>query len=62
LNLPDIQQIVRDNPSGWFIISTNDEVYISNEAMDYVIKNFQKISNLEVRGKILVYRWGNASL
>lgn len=62
LTLPDLQQIVQENLSGWFIISTNDEVYISNDALDWAIKNFQKVSNLEVRGKVMVYRWGNTSL
>jgi hypothetical protein len=59
LSLENIQKIAKENPKGWFIISENDDMYISNEAMDYVIKNFIKVSNSEVRGKILVYKWGS---
>jgi hypothetical protein len=59
LSVAEIQDIASQNPSGWFIISTNDETYISSEAVDYVEKNFSKVSNPQVRGDVLVYRWGN---
>jgi hypothetical protein len=59
LSVAQIQDIASQNPSGWFIISTNDETYISSDAVDYVIKNFQRVSNPQVRGDVMVYRWGN---
>ena len=59
LTLDKLKNIVAENPHGWFIISENDEVYISNETMDYITKNFNKVSDVAVRGKVLVYRWGN---
>ena len=59
LSLIKIQDIASQNPNGWFIISTNDETYISSEAIDYVEKNFAKVSNPQVRGDVLVYKWGN---
>ena len=62
ITLEKLQSIIKENPSGWFIISDNDEVYISNDALDYVIRNLERVSNLQVRGKLKVYRWGNTSL
>jgi hypothetical protein len=58
LSLDEVKKITSDNPSGWFIISDNDDSYISNDAMDYVAKNMEKVSNTYVRGKVSVYRWG----
>ncbi len=59
LSLEDIKKITAENQSGWFIISSNDESYISNDAIEYVVKNFQRVSNTQVRGDVMVYRWGN---
>ena len=59
LSLQEIEKIVQENPSGWIIISENDESYISNDVMTYLEKNFEKVSNVQVRGKIKVFRWGN---
>ncbi|HPN96133.1 MAG TPA: glycosyltransferase family 39 protein [Candidatus Moranbacteria bacterium] len=57
LKTEDIQKIQNENHSGWFIVTDNDESYVSNDAMEYAEKNFQRVSNPEVRGKIKVYRW-----
>lgn len=59
LSLDDIKKITAENSSGWFVISGNDEIYISNDAIDYVVKNFEKVSNPQVRGDVMVYRWGD---
>jgi len=59
LTLSKIQEIVSQNPSGWVIISDNDNVYIANDAEEWIDKNLTKVSNSYVRGKVLVYRWGN---
>jgi len=59
LSLTDIQKITTENPSGWFIFSDNDESYIANDVITYVEKNWEKVSNVQVRGKARVYRWGN---
>jgi len=58
LSLADINKITAENPSGWFIFSDNDESYIANDVITYAEKNWEKISNVQVRGKITVYRWG----
>lgn len=58
LSLDDIKKITAENSSGWFIISSNDDSYIANDAIDYIVKNFQKVSNPQVRGDVMVYRWG----
>lgn len=59
LSLGDIQKITTENFSGWFIISSNDESYIANDAVEYVVRNFQRVSNTQVRGDVMVYRWGD---
>lgn len=62
LSLEDIKKITAENSSGWFIISSNDESYIANDAIEYVVKNFQRVSNTQVRGDVMVYRWGNLEI
>lgn len=57
LSLADIQRISSENTSGWFVISDNDDAFISNEVMIFIEKNFEKVSNVAVRGKVKVYRW-----
>lgn len=57
LSLADMQKISSENASGWFIISTNDDAFIANDAMIFVEKNFEKVSNVAVRGQVKVYRW-----
>ena len=59
LSLNQVQQISTENASGWFIISGNDESYIANDAISYIERNFEKVSNPQVRGDVMVYRWGN---
>lgn len=56
--LSEVQKIVEHNPSGWVILSENDERYMSNDAMVYIEKNMTKINDLAVRGNAMVYRWG----
>ncbi len=58
-SLGDLQNIIKDHPQGWFVMSDNDDAYISNEAINFMEKNITKVSNVAVRGKITVYRWGN---
>lgn len=58
LSLERVKQITAENQSGWFIFSGNDESYIANDVITYAEKNFEKISNVQVRGDIKVYRWG----
>ncbi|HRZ95860.1 MAG TPA: glycosyltransferase family 39 protein [Candidatus Moranbacteria bacterium] len=59
LTMAEIQEIVSQNPSGWVIISDNDDVYIANDAEEWIDKNIPRVSNSYVRGKVSVYRWGN---
>lgn len=58
LSLADIQAIEAEHPSGWFVYSGNDEDYISSEVERYVAKNWERVSNANVRGDITVYRFG----
>lgn len=58
LSLADIQKIESEHVSGWFIYSGNDEDYISSEVEQYVAKNWERVSNANVRGDISVYRFG----
>jgi len=58
LSLEQIKKITTENSSGWFIISDNDEDYIANDVITFAEKNMEKVSNVAVRGKIKVYRWG----
>lgn len=57
LSLADIQTI-EQNASGrvWFIASDNDLDYVSREVDTYLSKNYERISNDQVRGSIVVYR------
>jgi len=57
LSLKQVQEIVSQNPSGWFIFTNNDEAYIANDAITFAEKNLEKISNVAVRGKVKVYHW-----
>ncbi len=61
LSLADIQKIEAEHSSGWFIYSGNDEDYISSEVEQYVAKNWERVSNANVRGDISVFRFGHAS-
>ncbi len=58
LSLADIQKIEAEHLSGWFVYSGNDEDYISADVEPYIIKNWERVSNANVRGDITVYRWG----
>ncbi|KKR22157.1 MAG: hypothetical protein UT50_C0001G0069 [Candidatus Moranbacteria bacterium GW2011_GWA2_39_41] len=58
-NLTELQKIMSENLSGWFIYSGNDKDYISEDVQKYVEKNLEKINAIAVRGDIGVYRWSN---
>ena len=58
-SLANLQKIMQENPSGWFIYSANDEDYISNETENYAEENLLRVNAIAVRGNIKVYRWGN---
>ena len=58
LSLADIQAIEKKHPSGWFVFSGNDEDYIAGDVEPYITKNWERVSNANVRGDIAVYRWG----
>lgn len=59
LTLAELLEIEKNHPSGWVIISSNDEDYVANDSMEYIQNNFEQVSNAAVRGNILVYRWGS---
>jgi hypothetical protein len=41
------------------VLSNNDDVFVSKDAMLYIEKNMERVSNSQVRGKMSVYRWGS---
>lgn len=57
LSLDEIKKITAENRSGWIVLSDNDDAYIANDAMEYIVKNFERVSNPQVRGKVIVYRF-----
>lgn len=57
LTLERLRQIMAESPRGWFIASGNDRDFVSGEAEEYIIKNMDRVSNDQVRGDILVYRY-----
>jgi len=56
-SVEELQKIILENPSGWFIYSDNDEDYISNEAEKYAEEKLERLNAIAVRGKAKVYRW-----
>lgn len=58
ITLNRLKEIIAANSSGWIVYSDNDENFISKEAQKYMDKNLTKINNLQVRGPISVYHWG----
>ncbi len=61
LSLAAIKKIEAEHPSGWLIYSGNDEDYISSEVERYVEKHWERVSNVNVRGDISVFRFGHVS-
>ncbi len=61
LSLAEIKRIETEHPSGWFIYSGNDEDYISSDVEQYVMKNWERVSNANVRGDISVFRFGRSA-
>lgn len=57
LTLERLMGIVAQYPHGWVILSDNDDTFVSNDAMTYIEKNMDRVSNSQVRGKVSVYRW-----
>jgi len=58
-DLSDLRKIMGENPSGWFIYSSNDEDYIAKDVQKFAEDQLQKVNSIAVRGNINVYRWGN---
>jgi hypothetical protein len=54
-----LQGILAEHPSGWIVLSDNDDSFVSNDAMTYIEKNMERVSNSQVRGTASVYRWGS---
>ncbi len=57
ITLERLEKIIAENPSGWMIFSDNDEVFITKEAQSFIEEKMEKINNIQVRGKVSVYRW-----
>lgn len=58
ITLEKLTEIIKNNPSGWIVYSENDENFISKDAQKYIEKDMTQISNLQTRGPIKVYHWG----
>lgn len=57
LTLERLQSILTTHQHGWVILSDNDDTFIANDAMTYIDKNMEHVSNPQVRGKVTMYRW-----
>lgn len=60
--LADLEKIMAENHSGWFIYSSNDEVFIAKDAQKFAEENMEKVNVIAVRGDANVYRWGDGSV
>jgi len=60
ITLEKLNEIMKNNPSGWIVYSDNDENFISKDAQKYIDKNLIKINNLQTKGPINVYHWAVA--
>lgn len=60
LTLERLHGILSQYQSGWVVLSDNDDVFVSNDAMSFIEKNMERINTTQVRGKALVYRWHNS--
>lgn len=58
ITLEKLKEIMMNNPSGWIVYSDNDKNFISKDAQKYMEKNLMKIDNLQTKGPIAVYHWG----
>ncbi len=52
-----LKKIREENPLGWIIWSENDENFISKNAEKYMDEELTRVSNSEVRGKVMISRW-----
>ncbi len=59
LSAEALEQILRENESGWVILSENDYDYFSNEAQALMKQRMERVSHPSVRGPIDVYRFGS---
>jgi hypothetical protein len=57
LALERLQSILAQYSHGWVVLSDNDEAFVSHDAMTFIEKNMERVSNDQVRGRISVYRW-----
>jgi hypothetical protein len=58
LTLERLQSILSQYPHGWVVLSDNDDTFVSNDAMAYIEKNMERVSNSAVRGRVIIYRFG----
>lgn len=57
LTLERLQNIQKQYPKGWVILSDNDDTFVSRDASVYMDKTMERISNPSVRGNVKVYRY-----
>lgn len=58
VTLAQVRDIVAQHPTGWVVLSDNDEQYITKEARQYFDDHFVKVTDSPlVRGNVSVYRW-----
>ena len=58
LSVETVKQLAADNPSGWIVLFDSDSIFISNQALDYIKKNFQQVDTSAIRGASRAWRWG----
>lgn len=57
LSLGKLQAVMATHPTGWVVLSDNDEDYVTKETRDFIAKNLERINVIQVRGPVGVYRW-----
>lgn len=58
LSLEKLYAIMTEHPSGWVVLSENDNDYVTKDAQRFIEEGLERINAIAVRGPIGVYRWG----
>lgn len=57
VDMGQIRSIKESNARGFVVLSENDEVFLTKEALQYIEKEMVRLSDTAVRGNIKVYEW-----
>jgi hypothetical protein len=57
LSVARIEEIRNQNAHGWIVLFDNDNLFLTEEARNYVDRNFERVNNVYLRQEVKVYRW-----